>query len=115
MGAVLAPLLAGLESASALPHASSLCGACTDACPVKIPLHELLLELRADLVDRGVASRWERLAFALWSLAWSRRLGYRLSTALARLGQPLAGLVGPGRAWSRGRGLPRLGTRYRDR
>jgi L-lactate dehydrogenase complex protein LldF len=116
MGAVLAPLLVGLEQAPALPHASSLCGACTDACPVKIPLHELLLELRADLVDERVASRWERLAFWLWSFAWSRPAGYRLSTALARLGQPLAGRAGPGRAWGAGRALPRLARRrYRDR
>ena len=116
MGAVLAPLLAGLEHAPALPHASSLCGACTDACPVKIPLHELLLELRADMVERGVASRWERLAMTLWSLAWSRPLAYRVSTSLARLGQPLAGLVGPGRAWGAGRSLPPLARRrYRDR
>ena len=116
MGAVLAPLLAGLEQAPALPHASSLCGACTDACPVKIPLHELLLELRADLVESGVASRWERLAMTLWSLAWSRPFGYRISTSLARLGRPLAGLVGPGRAWGAGRELPPLARRrYRDR
>jgi L-lactate dehydrogenase complex protein LldF len=116
MGAVLAPLLAGIEHAPALPHASSLCGACTDACPVKIPLHELLLELRADLVDRGVAPWWERVAFWAWSLAWSRPLGYRISTSLARLAQPLGGLVGPGRAWGAGRSLPRLARRrYRDR
>jgi L-lactate dehydrogenase complex protein LldF len=114
MGAVLAPLLAGIGQASALPHASSLCGACTDACPVKIPLHELLLELRADLVERRVSPLGERLAFALWSFAWSRPAGYRLSTRLARLGAPLAGLAGPGRVWKRGRSLPRLGRRYRD-
>jgi len=112
---VLLPLLVGLERAPALPHASSLCGACTDACPVKIPLHELLLELRADLVERRVASRFERAAFTLWSLAWSSPLGYRLSTWLARLGQPLAGVAGPGRSWSAGRALPRLARRrYRD-
>ena len=116
MGAVLVPLLVGLENAPTLPHASSLCGACTSACPVKIPLHELLLDLRRDLVGEGVASRAERLGFALWSLAWSRPWAYRLSTALARLGQPLAGLVGPGRAWRSGRALPPLArTRYRDR
>jgi L-lactate dehydrogenase complex protein LldF len=115
MGAVLLPLLVGLDRAPSLPHASSLCGACTDACPVKIPLHELLLDLRRDLVEEGVASRFERLAVALWSLAWSSALGYRLTTRLARLGQPLAGLVGPGRAWASGRALPRLGRRYRDR
>lgn len=116
MGAVLVPLLAGLERASALPHASSLCGACTAACPVKIPLHELLLELRDDLVGEGVASRRERLGFWLWSQAWSRPWAYRLSTRLARLALPLAGLGGPGRAWKAGRELPRPARRrYGDR
>jgi L-lactate dehydrogenase complex protein LldF len=115
MGAVLLPLLVGLDEAPSLPHASSLCGACTEACPVKIPLHELLLDLRRDLVEEGVASRWERLGFTLWSWAWSSRLGYRSTTALARLGQPLGGLLGPGRTWSAGRTRPRFGRRYRDR
>ncbi len=115
MGAVLLPLLVGLDRAPSLPHASSLCGACTEACPVKIPLHELLLDLRRDLVEEGVAPWFERAVFALWSLAWSSVAGYRLTTRLARLGQPLAGLVGPGRAWASGRRLPRLGPRYRDR
>jgi len=115
MGAVLLPLLVGLEKAPSLPHASSLCGACTDACPVKIPLHELLLELRRDLVEQGVAPRAERVAFGLWSLAWSSPLGYRLSTRLARLGQPLAGFAGPGRAWAAGRSVPTLVRRFRDR
>jgi L-lactate dehydrogenase complex protein LldF len=115
MGAVLLPLLVGLEQAPAHPHASSLCGACTEACPVKIPLHELLLELRRDLVEQRVAPWPERAAFTLWSLMWSRPHGYRLSTALARLGQPLAGLVGPGRVWARGRALPKLRRRFRDR
>jgi L-lactate dehydrogenase complex protein LldF len=115
MGAVLAPLLAGLERAPSLPHASSLCGACTDACPVKIPLHELLLELRADQVERRVTSRRERAAFTLWSLAWASVSGYRISTALARLGQPLGGLAGPGRAWGKVRSRPQLARRrYRD-
>jgi L-lactate dehydrogenase complex protein LldF len=109
------PLLTGLERAPDLPHASSLCGSCSDACPVKIPLHELLLELRRDLVDDGVASLRERLAFRLWSYAWSSAASYRLSTRLARLGGPFAGLLGPGRAWSTGRALPKLGVRYRDR
>ncbi len=114
MGAVLLPLLVGLEQAPALPHASSLCGACTDACPVKIPLHELLLDLRRDLVAERVAPWLERAVFTLWSLAWAGPLGYRLTTSLARLAQPLAGLVGPGRVWARGRALPRFGRRYRD-
>jgi L-lactate dehydrogenase complex protein LldF len=115
MGAVLVPLLTGLENAAALPHASSLCGACTAACPVKIPLHELLLDLRRDLVQEHVASRAERLGFILWSLAWSRPWTYRLTTTLARLFQRFAGVVGPGRAWTAGRDLPRVvAPRYRD-
>jgi L-lactate dehydrogenase complex protein LldF len=110
MGAVLVPLLARAQD---LPHASSLCGACTDACPVKIPLHALLLELRRDLVADGTAPWHERLAFTLWSLAWSTPLGYRLSTALARAAQPIVPLAA--RPWARGRALPRLRRRYRDR
>jgi L-lactate dehydrogenase complex protein LldF len=108
MGAVLAPLLVGIERAPTLPHASSLCGACTAVCPVEIPLHELLLELRRDLVERRVASWRERLAFALWSLAWSSPAGFRLSMHAARLLQPLARLTRPGRAWTAGHNLPRL-------
>jgi L-lactate dehydrogenase complex protein LldF len=116
MGAILVPLLTGLDQAPDLPHASSLCGACTDVCPVKIPLHHLLLELRKDLVEERIASSRERLAFALWSLAWSRPSLYRLSTALARMGQRLAPRVGPGRAWSAGRAVvPLARPRFRDR
>lgn len=108
MGAVLAPLLVGIERAPDLPHASSLCGACTAACPVKIPLHELLLELRRDLAEQRVSTLRERLGFLLWSLAWSTPLGYRLTARLARLLQPFAGLAGPGRVWRAGRELPPL-------
>ncbi len=116
MGAVLVPLLRGLEREPHLPHASSLCGACTTACPVKIPLHELLLDLRRDLVGEEIVSRRERLAFTLWSLLWSRPALYRLSTALGRLGRPLGAIAGPGRTWAVGRALPPLARRrYRDR
>jgi L-lactate dehydrogenase complex protein LldF len=111
MGAILGPLLAGLDQARDLPHASSLCGACTAACPVRIPLHDILLDLRRDLSEQGVASRGERFGFWLWSLAWSRPSTYRASKTLARLGAPLAGRLGPGRVWSRGRRLPRIGRR----
>ena len=106
MGAVLIPLLA---RAPDLPHASSLCGACTEACPVKIPLHEYLLELRTTHAE---PSPFERLAFTLWSFAWSRPLGYRLSTSIARAGQRFAPFID--RRWSRMRSLPHLGTRFRD-
>jgi len=109
MGAVLVPLLSGLPQNSQLPHASSLCGACSEACPVKIPLPELLLELRRDLVGQGVVSRSERLLFWLWSVAWSSPLGYRLSARVARVALPLAQRLWPGRT------LPRPRRLYRER
>ena len=46
VGAVLSPLLGGYEEYGQLPYASSLCAACSEACPVKIPLHDLLLKHR---------------------------------------------------------------------
>jgi L-lactate dehydrogenase complex protein LldF len=53
MGAVLTPLLSGGTEGRDLPDASSLCGACTEACPVGIPLADLLVNLRADLRRPG--------------------------------------------------------------
>ena len=53
MGAVLTPLLSGGSEGRDLPDASSLCGACTEACPVGIPLADLLVRLRADLRRPG--------------------------------------------------------------
>ena len=65
---------------------------------MKIPLHELLLDLRRDLVAgaRGAVVGAAGI-HAVVAAPGRRPLGYRLSTALARLGQPLAGLLGPGR------------------
>ncbi|HZP29314.1 MAG TPA: lactate utilization protein B [Acidimicrobiia bacterium] len=53
MGKVLTPLLTAGETGRDLPGASSLCGACTEACPVEIPLADLLVRLRADLRAPG--------------------------------------------------------------
>ena len=65
-----------------LADASSLCAACDDVCPVSIPLHELLLELRRDRAADS-AGLLERLAFRLWSFAWSRPRLFRLTVRLA--------------------------------
>ncbi|MCA1848804.1 MAG: iron-sulfur cluster-binding protein, partial [Actinobacteria bacterium] len=54
IGAVITPLLKGDEEAKDLPYASSLCGACWEACPVGIPLHDLLLKLRNRQVEEGM-------------------------------------------------------------
>ncbi|MEV8100122.1 LutB/LldF family L-lactate oxidation iron-sulfur protein [Kitasatospora sp. NPDC085879] len=51
IGAVLTPQLVGVENAASLPFASTLCGACFDACPVKINIPEVLTHLRAEAVE----------------------------------------------------------------
>ncbi|HYX86294.1 MAG TPA: LutB/LldF family L-lactate oxidation iron-sulfur protein [Gaiellales bacterium] len=99
IGAVLTPLLHGDQE---LGHASSLCAACDDVCPVRIPLHELLLGLRRDRAADS-AGALERLAFRLWGLAWSRPWLYRLTT---RLGRRARGPVPMLRRWTRTRDLP---------
>ena len=67
IGAVLTPLLRPDDPAAReLPEASSLCGACTEICPVRIPLHDLLLHLR-HRDARADASRLRRAGFWLWS------------------------------------------------
>ncbi|HVM39378.1 MAG TPA: lactate utilization protein B [Acidimicrobiia bacterium] len=94
MGSVLTPLLSRGAEGHELPDASSLCGACTEACPVGIPLADMLVHLRADL-RRPRAAAWAIDAprragrrrpsvFGLWSRAWSTPGGYRLTTATAR-------------------------------
>ncbi len=73
-----------------MAHASSLCAACDDICPVEIPLHDLLLDLRRDRAERRIPGRLERIAYRAWSYAWSTPLGYRLSGTLG-LGAAAAG------------------------
>jgi L-lactate dehydrogenase complex protein LldF len=91
IGAVLTPLLRESEhSARELAGASSLCGACHDVCPVRIPLHDLLIRLRERDAPRD-SSWWKRTGFRLWSLLWSTSAGYRLSTLLARVGLRFTG------------------------
>jgi L-lactate dehydrogenase complex protein LldF len=60
IGAILTPQLMRMEHAQSLPYASSLCGACYEVCPVKINIPEVLIDLRAQVVDqeRRHAARW---------------------------------------------------------
>ena len=60
IGAILTPQLEHMQHAQSLPYASSLCGACYEVCPVKINIPEVLIELRAQVVDqeRTQPARW---------------------------------------------------------
>jgi L-lactate dehydrogenase complex protein LldF len=69
IGAVITPHLRGLEEWNHLSYASSLCGNCTAVCPVRINLHEMLLENRYEAVQEGDASWMERIAWRGWKQA----------------------------------------------
>jgi L-lactate dehydrogenase complex protein LldF len=116
IGAVIAPLLLDdVPEAAELSHASSLCGACWKACPVGIPLHELLLEGRAREASDGGTGR-ERAAWRAWAEAWSRPAVFAASGAPARLRPPPALVPPPFRHWAAGRELPhRRGKTFRAR
>jgi len=73
IGSVITPHMRGLNDWKHLSYASSLCGNCTEVCAVKINLHELLLENRAEAVDTGYASWQEKIAWKAWKQASLRR------------------------------------------
>ena len=81
IGAVLTPLLGGYDDYKELPYASSLCGACTEACPVKIPLHDLLLKHRQVIVEQeGRAPLAEKLAMKMFSMGASSAALYKMGS-----------------------------------
>ncbi|MBT2642718.1 iron-sulfur cluster-binding protein [Bacillus sp. ISL-41] len=85
IGAVITPLLEGYDDHKELPYASTLCAACTEACPVKIPLHEHLIRHRQIIVEKeGKAPTAEKLmmkGFAAWA---SNPSIYNMSAKMAK-------------------------------
>jgi L-lactate dehydrogenase complex protein LldF len=110
IGSVITPHLRGLQNWKHLSQASSLCGACTEACPVKIDLHHHLLHNRRNAA-KAKPPRLEQLAFKLFVTIVNRPALYALSKRLARLAQKFHPLIkgtrlDPARAWTRTRDLP---------
>jgi len=101
IGAVITPQLMGLEKASQLPYASSLCGACREVCPVKIDIPRLLLHLRGEISERKGSAR-ERLAFKLWARVMMSPVLYKMSSVAGRV---LQRVVPISKAWTSGRDL----------
>jgi len=73
IGSVITPHLQGMAEFKHLSFASSLCGNCTEVCAVKINLHELLLDNRAQSVEEGHTTFTERMAWKLWKAASLKR------------------------------------------
>jgi L-lactate dehydrogenase complex protein LldF len=116
IGAVLSPQLTGVADNASLPFASSLCGACYDACPVKIDIPSLLVRLRARYVNEArQAGRLPHaeaavMSAAAWVMADPRRYAAaqrasRPARALGRGGR-IRALPPPLSGWTRARDAP---------
>ncbi len=113
MGSVLTPVYNGIENALDLPQAATLCGACHVACPVKIPLPELLRKLREKQVERRLRPWTERAGLRIWGfLARHPWLYAQVSMIGVRVLKAMAGARGrierlPFKSgWTLGRDLP---------
>lgn len=107
IGAVLAPALLGLERAWMLPQASTLCGACEDVCPVRIPLPRMLVTWRQRAADAGLGFAGE--AFAVKSWRWVASHPGLFHRSVRAMGGPLGHAFGGApvlREWTRFRVLP---------
>jgi L-lactate dehydrogenase complex protein LldF len=108
IGSVLAPSR-DARAHQDLPFASSLCGSCSDVCPVRIDLHHQLYAWRRELVARRIVPAWKRIAMRAASRVLRSTVLYESAGKLARWALRVlpAGLVGAfSLGWARGRELP---------
>ena len=102
IGAVVTPLLNGLENATPLPYASTLCGMCKDVCPVDIDIPRMLLDLRHDLVEMGKGSTVWDLGMKAWAIGNQSPTLFNLGGKAAAISRSLMPktLPGPLKGWT---------------
>jgi L-lactate dehydrogenase complex protein LldF len=110
---VLSPQLTGVKDNKTLPFASTLCGACFDACPVRIDIPSMLVHLRARAVRaKGLTAQRAAFATVAWTMRSPRRFGAalrlsRLGRVLGRSRDRISWLPWPLSRWTSTRDLPR--------
>lgn len=112
IGSVITPHLRGLQNWKHLVFSSSLCGACTQACPVKIDLHHHLLQSRRNAIAQKPVW-WEKIAFKAAAFVFNHASIFSLGMKLGRIGQIFHPLIkstplDPAIAWTRSRELPKV-------
>jgi L-lactate dehydrogenase complex protein LldF len=110
IGSVITPHLRGLQDWKHLSYSSSLCGACTETCPVKIDLAHHLLQNRRNASRQKPSFLW-RTGFKLFAFVFNRPGLYRLIGPMGRTGQVFHALVkgtrlDPAYSWTKTRELP---------
>ncbi len=119
IGKILTPQIEGIESVGYLANASSLCGACVEVCPVKIPITDILLRLRRNRVRDKNARLWtnlnggkslmELMTWKGWKQVLSQPGLYRTQASLlSRIGNLLPAQIPVLRQWAHSRSLPRF-------
>ncbi|MGV0342795.1 LutB/LldF family L-lactate oxidation iron-sulfur protein [Corynebacterium faecium] len=97
IGAIITPQLTGIDSSDdpngSLPYASSLCGRCNEVCPVKIPITDILLELRYQKA-KNEPNHLEKAAFTTISQVWGRSSVWDKLVRMVALGRVLGGFNG---------------------
>ena len=117
IGKILTPQMKGLHEAGHLADASSLCGACVEVCPVKIPITDILLRLRHDKVEKkqaipltesgGWKAKTESMVWKSWAMVFSNPKLYRLkSLGIAKMGNLAPGWLPVLRNWTSVRTTP---------
>jgi L-lactate dehydrogenase complex protein LldF len=123
IGILLTAMLRGEEAVKDLAHASSLCGACKEVCPVRIDIPRMLVDLRRHLERDRIAPRSERVLFGLLRRVLTSPAAFRLSAVAGRLLQRLVARKGrltalpfPLSRWTNARDLPPVAARtFRER
>ena len=112
IGSVITPHYRGLQDWKHLSNSSSLCGACTETCPVKIDLAHHLLQNRRNATQQKASLPW-KLGFKLMNFIFNRPSLYALVPKLGRFGQTLHPLIqgtrlDPAYPWTKTREAPKI-------
>ena len=110
IGSVITPHLKGLKDWKHLSYSSSLCGACTETCPVKIDLHHHLLRNRRNAMTAHPNPKEKKL-YRMFGFLMTHPKLYSFACRMSKIFNPIHGLVkgkalDPAKAWTATRDLP---------